>query len=110
MTRAPTLFLLGGSLGAIAPGWARVPVLLYAPVERSVRFATLGAPGGPAIEITFYGIYLCAAICALALALVGVLWDRRASGRGAGHSPLLTAWALTALAIATAYQLWNVWP
>ncbi len=106
MTRTPALFVLGASLGAIAPGWARVPILLYAPVERSVRWATLGAPGGPRIEITFYGIYLLAACCALALSLVGVVWDRRFEG----HSPLVTAWALTALAVATAYQLWSVWP
>ena len=106
MTRAPTLFVLGAALGAIAPGWARVPILLYAPVERSVRWATLGAPNGPSAEITFYGIYLLAAVSALALGLVGVVWDRRAPG----HSPLLTAWALTALAVATAYQLWSVWP
>ena len=106
MTRAPTLFLLGGALGAIAPGWVHLPVLLYAPLEHRVRFATLGAPGGPPLEITFYGIYLCAAICALVLGLVGVLWDRRVPGA----SPLLVAWALTALTVATAYQLWSVWP
>lgn len=105
-TAAPVLFVLGASLGSILPGWAHVPILLYAPVERSLRVAAVGAPGGPAIEITYYGTYLCAGVFGGLGCLLGLAWDRSAR---AMH-PLLPAWTLTALALAASYQLWSVWP
>ena len=103
---APALLVIGAALGSIVPSWAHLPILLYAPIERSFRLASIGAPGAPPIEISFYGTYLCAAGFGLIGALVGAAWDRR---RAAAH-PLLPAWTLTALALAASYQVWTLWP
>lgn len=104
----PAAALLCGALGSLLPGWAAVPVVLYGPVDRVLRFARVGSAGGSAVEISLYGVYLCAALCALVGALIGAAIDRRSDGTRA--RPLLTAWALTALGTATAYQVWTVWP
>ena len=105
---APALALLCGALGSLLPGWAGAPVALYDPVGRSLRFAPIGAQGAPPVEITFYGVYLWCAFGALLGAVIGIVIDR-SSTLPRAH-PLLSAWSLTALGVATAYQLWNVWP
>jgi hypothetical protein len=104
-TRAPMCMLLGGALGVLLPRWAHAPIVLYAPVERTFRLATLASASHghpPPIEITFYGVYLCAALCAAFGALLGRAWER---ARPTASSSLLTALALAALGVATVYQL-----
>ncbi len=101
---APALALLLGSLASLLPAWARVPILLYDPVARSFRIAPIGAPGGSSIEMSFYGIYLCAALGGVLGAVLGFSLERRGTLR---HG-LLQAWALSALGLAAAYQLWSL--
>lgn len=102
---APACAVLFGALGSMLPGWARLPILLYDPIARSLRWARIGSMGGTPVEITFYGVYLLAAASAVAGALVGLALDRR------GIRPrLLPAWTLTSLILAAAYQSWTIWP
>jgi len=103
---APALLVIGAAIGSVLPSWAHLPIPLYAPVERTLRLAAIGASGGPPIEITYYGTYLCAALAAGLGACIGVFVDRR----GNSPHPLLPAWTLTALGVATGFQLWSVWP
>jgi hypothetical protein len=102
---APACAVLLGALGSMLPGWARVPILLYDPIGRSLRWGRIGSLGGTPVEITFYGVYLLAAACALVGALIGFALERR------GIRPrLLPAWALTSLVVAASYQAWTIWP
>jgi hypothetical protein len=104
---APALAVVGGALASILPGWAHVPVALYDPVARTWRLGQLGstAPGMPAIEITYYGVYAWALVGALVGALAGLLLERRALS-----ARLPSAWALTALGLALSYHVWSIWP
>jgi hypothetical protein len=103
-TTAPMVALLFGAIASLLPSWAGVPVLLYDPVTRAVRFARLGAYGGPAVEITFYGTYLFAFVAFIIGALLGLLIEKRWP-----RARLLSAWTMTALSLAAAYQIWTLW-
>lgn len=102
---APALAVTFGALGSLLPSWASVPIPLYDPVGRAWRFAVLGSPGGPPIEIGFYGIYLMALVGALVGAVLGRLLAKRDPSQA-----MLDAWAFTSLAVAAAYQLWTLRP
>jgi hypothetical protein len=106
---APALALTFGALASLLPSWAGLPVVLYDPVGRAFRFATLGAPGGPRIEMGYYGIYLVALVAAVLGGLLGRALERRAFAQKLSQG-LLDAWAFTALGMAAAYQIWTLWP
>jgi hypothetical protein len=101
---APALAVLCAALGSILPGWARVPIPLYDPAGRAWRLARIGAPGGPRVEMAYYGTYLVALIGFIVGALIGRAIENRVA-----RSALLDAWAFTALAIALGYQIWMLW-
>jgi hypothetical protein len=106
---APALALTFGALGSLLPSWAGLPIPLYDPIGRSFRIATLGAPGGPHIEMGYYGIYLVALLGAIVGALIGRVLERGNFARSLSQG-LLDAWAFTALGMAAAYQIWTLWP
>jgi len=104
---APALAVVGAAIASVLPGWAHVPIVLYDPIGRAVRVARMGAPGGPAIEMSYYGVYLLALIGALVGAAIGRMLERRDTWRS---WPLANAWAATALGIAASYEVWSIWP
>lgn len=104
---APGLAVVGAALASVLPAWAHVPIVLYDPVGRALRFARIGVPGGPTIEISYYGIYLFALLGALVGIVVGRALERSARWRS---WPLVNAWAATALAVAASYEIWSIWP
>ena len=104
---APGLAVVGAALASVLPAWARVPILLYDPVGRALRVARIGAPGGSAVEMSYYGIYLFALFGALLGVVIGRALERSARLRS---WPLVNAWAATALGVAASYQIWSIWP
>ncbi len=103
---APALAVIGGALASLLPSWAGLPILLYDPVGRAFRLASVGAPGGPTVEISFYGTYAVALVAFVVAGALGAALRERL----AGAARLLAAWAITALVLAAAYQVWSVWP
>jgi hypothetical protein len=106
---APALMITFAALGSLLPSWAGLPIPLYDPMGRGWRVAVLGTPGGPRIEMGYYGIYLAALVGALLGALLGRALERMKVARTINQA-LLDAWAFTALALAAAYQAWALWP
>jgi len=64
----------------------------------------MGAPGGPRVEMAYYGIYVVALIGFGVGGVLGRVLERRVPRSG-----LLDAWAFTALLIALLYQAWMLW-
>ena len=104
--RAPALAVLCASLASLGPTWAHMPIPLYDPIGRAWRLARIGADGAPRIEMSYYGIYLCAALGGLLGAGLGLVLESRSQ-----HSPsegLLPMWALCGLGLAAAYQAFSL--
>jgi hypothetical protein len=100
--------LLCAALGSLLPAWARVPIPLYEPVERTWRIAPMASAGASRIEISFYGVYVCALVVGLVGAGLGLAVERRWPVRSADAVSLLPMWALCAVLLAAAYQIFTL--
>ena len=102
-----TCALIGAAFAYAACDWGRWPRLSYLPLQGTW---TLAPPPG-AVATTYLGVVAWGAGGLAAGAVVGAGLCRIAR-RGLSDRALvlLGAWALTALALAGAYETWSAWP